>query len=127
MGNEKGFTLIELILVVAILGMLAVAVAPQVGNVMANSQTRAAEGTAGQVRSGILTFYSNFLTQNGTPMWPPILDGSANGNCNVEGCFGGVLNAPLFSADWQRESNTNYRHIPTNRLYQYNSVNGEFR
>ena len=127
MSGENGFTLVELILVVAILGMLAVAVAPQVGHIMGRSQTLTAEGTAGQVRSGIQTFYAKFLVQNGTSFWPPMLDASALGNCGDEGCFGGVLNDPLFSEDWSKDGDNDYRHLPTNQVYHYSPASGVFK
>lgn len=129
--NEKGFTLIELILVVAILGILAVAVAPQVGNIMANSQTRSRQGTVGMVQSAINTAFSNTLAQTGVGAWPAALDNEANGTvCNAslaQGCFGGVLAQPVRSADWTKTNATTYTHTPTATAAVYNAGTGQFQ
>lgn len=129
--NEKGFTLIELILVVAILGILAVAVAPQVGNIMANSQTRSRQGTVGMVQSAINTSFSNALAQTGVGAWPANLDNEANGTvCNAplgQGCFGGVLAQPVRTADWTKTNATTYTHTPTGTTATYTAGTGQFQ
>ena len=129
MQNQKGFTLIELILVIAILGILAVAVAPQVGNIMANSQTRSRDGTVGMIQSAINNSFSNALSQNGVGQYPAALDGVANGTqCDANGatCFGGVLQQPVVSADWTKTNATTYTHNPTSTNVVYTPATGVF-
>ncbi len=126
-GNEKGFTLIELILVVAILGMLAVAVAPQVGIIMDAAENRTADATVGMVQDGINTFNANSISQNGTPLWPAVLDASPNGLCSQQGCFGAVISQPVFSASWRKDRNTQYTYIPSANTFTYQpNDNGTF-
>lgn len=49
--NEKGFTLIELVLVIVVLGVLAAVATIQFGTVIADSKNAAVEGAAGSVNA----------------------------------------------------------------------------
>lgn len=76
--RSKGFTLVELVLVIAILGILAVAALPQFINVSTQARQASRDGVAGAVRSGIMLFRANDLVVNGPPgAWPDPLDAAA--------------------------------------------------
>jgi type II secretion system protein G len=56
--EEKGFTLIELIVVVAILGMLATIVVPKVtGGVISKSKTNSAKATEAILKNALERYY----------------------------------------------------------------------
>lgn len=128
--NQKGFTLIELILVVAILGILAVSVAPQVGNIMANSQATTRDGTVGRIQDAINKFYAEQLSATGVGSFPTALDGGADATaCDnaASDCFGDVLQQAIDSADWLRVNATTYQHVPTTTNITYTPATGLFR
>lgn len=110
LNNQSGFTLIELILVIAILGILAVAVAPSFTNLLTSASTTGGRGTAGAIQSGINTQYAERVANNTTPFWVATLDGAANGACSTANpCFGTVAQA-VTSSSWTRVSDTEYTY-----------------
>ncbi|WP_222845142.1 pilin [Vreelandella nanhaiensis] len=59
---QEGFTLIELMVVIAIIGVLMAVAVPQYGNYLDKASVRACEGELASYRSMVLT--SNSLTQS---------------------------------------------------------------
>ena len=58
-GTRKGFTLIELMIVVAIIGVLASIALPRFANLVVKSKEAAVKGTLGSLRSAVSLYYSN--------------------------------------------------------------------
>ncbi len=57
--TKKGFTLIELMIVVAIIGILAAIAIPKFAELITKSKESSAKGTLGAVRSAITIYYSD--------------------------------------------------------------------
>ena len=63
--GKKGFTLIELIMVIIILGILAIVAIPRFFNLQTRAMEGAVDGVVGSVRSGIHMYYGS------NTAWPP--------------------------------------------------------
>ena len=70
-GNQKGFTLIELVMIIVILGILAAVAIPKYQDLSDEAKEAAARGSLGAVRSAITIYYANHAVQD-SAHWPPL-------------------------------------------------------
>ncbi|HLD45101.1 MAG TPA: type II secretion system protein [bacterium] len=126
--NNKGFTLIELILVIAILGILAVSAMPKIFSLTTEANTAAAAGVAANVNSGITLYGAKQMASTGIESYPAALDGKGDGSaCDAAfPCFVTVVKDGV-SRDWTKVDAFHYRHTPTGIDYTYNNVTGTFQ
>ena len=125
--REKGFTLIELIMVIVLLGLLAIVAIPQYTNLQTQAKVSAEAGVVGGVRSGIYTKYAANLAQNVTPAYPATLGGSVGACTSSNGCFSNVLSQPV-TQDWTcLTAGLTYRGPSSaTNIYTYDPVAGTF-
>lgn len=127
--NRKGFTLIELILVIAILGILAVAALPRFLNISQNARQASRDGVVGAVRSGIALYRANnMVTAGGAGTYPTTLDSNSDASA-CTACFDTILSQAVNDASWRRVNGTSYQYWDgtTNTTYTYNVTNGTFQ
>lgn len=131
-NKPKGFTLVELVLVIAILGILAVAALPQFINVSTQARQASRDGVTGAVRSGIMLSRANDLVVNGPPgIWPATLDaGAANSTAGAANLFfGNVLTSGIGDNRWSKGATAAtyiYNDGTSTFTYTYSPANGTF-
>lgn len=129
-GNQAGFTLIELVLVITILGILAVSALPSFIDVSTQAEQASRDGVTGAVKSGIALFRANDLVQNGAPgSYPARLDSAAAAACGPTNlCFSSVVTNGVTDSNWTKVSDTSYTFNDGSSTftYTYSAVNGTF-
>lgn len=70
--NNSGFTLIELVIIIVVLGILAAVAIPKYQDITSEAREAACRNALGSLRSGITIWYANQAVKTGTPNWPPI-------------------------------------------------------
>ncbi len=70
MKREQGFTLIELIVVIAIIGVLAAVAVPAFINVVDDAQEANMDAVEGTLRSALVMFASDLLVNGGDYLYP---------------------------------------------------------
>lgn len=126
--NQAGFTLVELILVIAIMGILGAAIAANFSNLLTNASTTGGLGTAGEIQSAINIRYSENVSNNVQPFWPTVLDNSGAGVCtSTHACFDVVVK-PVAGGGWSETSPTTYQfnYGGVSQTFTYNPTTGNF-
>lgn len=127
---KKGFTLIELVIVIVILGILAAVAIPRFVDLTGQARIAATKGALGGLRSGISIWYaSNVATGGATSVWPsganltdtadtnPVMAQGVPPNPHVTGTASTLVD--VVAADPATDG-TN-----TTAAWIYNSVNGK--
>lgn len=70
MHNQRGFTLIELVIIIVILGILAAVAIPKYQDLSGEAQEASARSSLGSLRSAVTIFYANQAVQTGNATWP---------------------------------------------------------
>ena len=124
--NRKGFTLIELILVIAILGILAISALPRFLDLSTSAEQASRDGVVGAVRSGIALYRANdMVTGGGAGAYPATLGTNGAGACT--GCFDTVLSNGIDDASWTKATNAySFNDGTATTTYNYNATNGTF-
>jgi type IV pilus assembly protein PilA len=138
MNAQKGFTLIELMIVVAIIGILAAVAIPQYQNYIAKSQVSRVMGEAGALRTAVEACVLDGKTQvDCIASWgatdsnllapaQPVLTLGATGTATILSTFGGNAAADLKQAgtnqlQWERDANGTWV-CETNVLAKYRAT-----
>lgn len=82
--KEKGFTLIELVMVIVILGILAAFALPRFADLGGDARSASLEAAAGSVKSAAAIVHSAWLAR-GEGTTPVVLEGSTNINVSANG------------------------------------------
>ncbi len=119
---KKGFTLIELIMIIVILGILAAVAVPKYFDLQTSAKEAAEKGVVGGVRAGIYTYYA----QN--KAYPtPGLDSATTAACSATNvCFDTVLQQGGITSDWTKATATSYTG-PAGNTYTYTAGTGDFK
>ena len=120
--NKSGFTLIELIMVIVVLGILAAVAVPKFFDLSTEAKDSAEKGVVGGVRAGIQTYFA----QNKT--FPASLDGVAVSTAcaSATPCFVTVLGQGGITSEWSKDAAGKYLG-PNTGLYTYTAATGEFK
>ena len=67
---NKGFTLIELIIVMVILGIMAAVAVPRYLDSISNAEKSAEDAVINNIKAGLKQYANNKLYESGRPEWP---------------------------------------------------------
>lgn len=70
--SHSGFTLIELVIIIVVLGILAAVAIPKYQDITNEAKAAACKGALGSMRSGVSIYYATQIIKTGSPVWPPI-------------------------------------------------------
>ncbi|NVK26234.1 MAG: prepilin-type N-terminal cleavage/methylation domain-containing protein [Gammaproteobacteria bacterium] len=119
-SNQQGFTLIELIIVIVILGILAVTASPKFLDIQTDARSSTVDGLEASLKGAVNIAYSKALIQGvkGTPTTPE----STTGTSVIAMVYGypdaSAISDVIDDSDWQIiEGDTTTRIYPSDVTY----------
>lgn len=108
--NNKGFSLIELIIVIAIMAVLVAIIAPNLTKYLGSSKKNTDKKNADELASQIQTCITDYETENGYIGACTITWSSTGASCTSGGnaTFASMLNAAVTSSTESKESKNSY-------------------
>ena len=114
--SQNGFTLIELIIVMVILGIMAAVAVPRYLDIIENAEASAEDAVITAIRAGLKQAANNSLLENGQETWPenpfdalaekPVGHSNDQDNANVDGEW--TFNTTTSQLTHQRADNSRY-------------------
>lgn len=115
-----GFTLIEVVMVMVLLGLLATVAIPKYYDLQNDANTAAEKGVAGAVRAGVHTYFAKNRT------YPATLDSATPAVCSATNkCFDAVLDQNGITSSWIKTDSLSYQS-PAGNTYIYKPGEGSF-
>ena len=123
--NQRGFTLIELVIIIVILGILAAVAIPKYQNLSSEAQEASARGSLGALRSGVTIFYANQAVSTGVATWPGLAAVNAAGTVMAQAIPANPYCTELNFPDSIVAGATRGTVVGTNCGWAYDSTSGE--
>ncbi|MDP3921647.1 MAG: type II secretion system protein [Candidatus Omnitrophota bacterium] len=123
--NQRGFTLIELVMVIVILAVLGAVAIPIYVDLSGEANSAAEEGVVGGVRAGVATYFIDPARGNRTS-YPSALGTATNAACSkTNACFATVLQQGGVTQGWTKTGALAYTG-PNGGTYTFNTTTGAF-
>ena len=124
-NNQSGFTLIEVVMIIVILGILAAVAIPKYQDLSSEAKEAAARSSLGALRSGITIFYANAAVTTGTATWPTLSEVETSGTVMAQAIPANPYQAAANAPDSVVTGVTKGTIVGTRGGWAYDAATGE--
>lgn len=85
LNDHRGFTLIEIVIIIVVLGILAAVAIPKYQDITGEAKEASCRASLGALRSGVTIFYANAAVATGAATWPTLTELETYGTVMAQG------------------------------------------